>query len=442
MRRPGTEQDAVDGRACRSSAATACGPIALDELRARARVRRVRRAPAATWPPAWASRSRTRACSTRRSAREETERRSPRCGINSVQQGRGELDLQAIVDLVGDSYASCSRPATARSSWPRAGRPTAPSSRVGEHGRRARIAATVVEAGVEASSAAWSQPARRVVLTTRGATRARCRSARRAGTDESLSCAAACRSWSAATVGRDGGLAHEREDAFGDADVKFLSALSLPGDGRRASRTRGCSTRRSSRARETATLAEVLHDCRQQLDLPIPRRCSSKIRRQLPAPVREPTARASCCSAKTGMVRPTAHGDGSASTPLKRDVGSMPAEQDDHGTGDPRASHRCTSTDGGRELARASGGAQAGETLGICACRSTCRWSWEGDGIGAICICGSRRRPFTDKEDRAARTFADQAVIAIQNARLFKQAQEARAAAEAPTRPRARSSRR
>jgi signal transduction histidine kinase len=56
---------------------------------------------------------------------------------------------------------------------------------------------------------------------------------------------------------------------------------------------------------------------------------------------------------------------------------------------------------------------------------------WEGRGIGTICLLRQPPRPFTDKEEALLGTFADQAVIAIQNARLFKQAQEARAAAEA-----------
>ncbi|MEJ8814249.1 GAF domain-containing protein [Variovorax ureilyticus] len=56
---------------------------------------------------------------------------------------------------------------------------------------------------------------------------------------------------------------------------------------------------------------------------------------------------------------------------------------------------------------------------------------WEGRTIGSIHVTRQPVGPFAEKELRLLKTFADQAVVAIQNAALFKQAQEARAAAEA-----------
>ena len=50
---------------------------------------------------------------------------------------------------------------------------------------------------------------------------------------------------------------------------------------------------------------------------------------------------------------------------------------------------------------------------------------WKGDGIGSICVLRQPVRPLTEKELALLKTFADQAVIAIQNARLFNETREA-----------------
>ena len=49
---------------------------------------------------------------------------------------------------------------------------------------------------------------------------------------------------------------------------------------------------------------------------------------------------------------------------------------------------------------------------------------WEGKGMGAILVGRDHAGPFSDKDIALLRTFADQAVIAIQNARLFREIQD------------------
>jgi signal transduction histidine kinase/DNA-binding response OmpR family regulator len=55
---------------------------------------------------------------------------------------------------------------------------------------------------------------------------------------------------------------------------------------------------------------------------------------------------------------------------------------------------------------------------------------WNDRGIGALYIGSQRVNAFSEKDIALLKTFADQAVIAIQNARMFKETQEAREQAE------------
>ncbi|HEU4922404.1 MAG TPA: GAF domain-containing protein, partial [Burkholderiales bacterium] len=59
---------------------------------------------------------------------------------------------------------------------------------------------------------------------------------------------------------------------------------------------------------------------------------------------------------------------------------------------------------------------------------------WEGKGVGVIFVGRPVTGPFSDKEIALLRTFADQAAIAIQNARLFREIQEKSAELEVANR--------
>jgi signal transduction histidine kinase/DNA-binding response OmpR family regulator/signal transduction protein with GAF and PtsI domain len=56
---------------------------------------------------------------------------------------------------------------------------------------------------------------------------------------------------------------------------------------------------------------------------------------------------------------------------------------------------------------------------------------WKGRGIGSLTMFRNQSDGLREQENALLKSFADQAVIAIQNERLFRQTQEARAAAEA-----------
>jgi GAF domain-containing protein/DNA-binding response OmpR family regulator len=93
----------------------------------------------------------------------------------------------------------------------------------------------------------------------------------------------------------------------------------------------------------------------------------------------------------------------------------------------------------GRSLqyADALHGADAPESLRVIARRFGHSYSllcvpmlWQGQCIGLIGVSRRRVGGFLDKERELFETFADQAVIAIQNAKMFKETQEAREQAE------------
>ncbi|MBS1162877.1 MAG: hypothetical protein H6R03_773, partial [Burkholderiaceae bacterium] len=54
---------------------------------------------------------------------------------------------------------------------------------------------------------------------------------------------------------------------------------------------------------------------------------------------------------------------------------------------------------------------------------------WQDQPVGWLYAIRKPATGFSDAEIQLLKTFADQAVIAIQNAKMFKETQEARAAA-------------
>ena len=172
-------------------------------------------------------------------------------------------------------------------------------------------------------------------------------------------------------------------------------------------------------------------------------RCSTRSG-ELPAAVRGDRAVASCWSATTSMLHASRRASDRGGATRSRACFPRACRRQRHGDGDPRAPRRPLS-----RRARATPTCRAEPARAPRARSATARCCRADDvgrraAIGAIYVARAQRRSrFTDKEIALLKTFADQAVIAIQNARLFSETQEARAARRGrPTRPRARSWRR
>ena len=99
------------------------------------------------------------------------------------------------------------------------------------------------------------------------------------------------------------------------------------------------------------------------------------------------------------------------------------ARQQHHRTGHPRAPHRAD-----RRHRRHGRNQRLGARHRRCRRPLLGGWVpmlWEDRGIGSIMVVRQPPNPFSEKDEALLKTFADQAVIAVQNARLFNETREA-----------------
>ena len=123
-----------------------------------------------------------------------------------------------------------------------------------------------------------------------------------------------------------------------------------------------------------------------------------------------------------GMVHPAAI-RGSIVKTMTR---TLPMPVDQSTTGRALRERRIVQISDVEEFARSN--AWARDTLEASVGSFSAAWVpmlWEDRGIGSIMVVRQPPSPFTEKDEALLRTFADQAVIAIQNARLFNETQEA-----------------
>ncbi|HVN36352.1 MAG TPA: GAF domain-containing protein, partial [Casimicrobiaceae bacterium] len=358
---------------------------------------------------------------TQRLLKETEQRSSELAVINSIQQGMAaKLDFQAIVDLVGDKLRELFRTGDMSIRW-RDEKDVVHQLYVYEHGKRLSLPPAPYKGESKLAKALLA--GRPVVLRNQAEADAMGIKTT-PGTDSSLSSVfvpifVGDRLTASITL-----ESFEREDAYGETEVHLLSAVAA---------SMGLALRNAQLFNETKTALE-----RQTLTGEVLQVISSSVADT--APVFDKILDSCQHLFATGQLGIFVVGDegmvhvgawrGSAFESVVR---AFPKSLDETATGlvlrqrgvlhvaDTADAHDLPATV--REVVDRVGDV-------------TLAWApmlWEERGVGSICAMRQPPDPFSDNELALLRTFADQAVIAIQNARLFNETNEALARQTATT---------
>ena len=362
-------------------------------------------------------------------AREQAEQRAAELAIvNGVQQAMGAaLDFQAIVETVGDTLRQVFGTGDIDISWWNPAHKLIHTLYACERGRRLPPAAPApVRPG---------GPGERILATRRAvvlSTRAEMVDVAGAG----MAGSAMCGVWVPILSGERllGGLNlknHEREHAFGEAEVRLLTTIAAS-MGVAMENARLFNETKEALEHQTATadvlqvisqsmsdaapvFERILERCEQlftaqafaltlveeqgQLTLPV-YRITAAARAQMGA------AEAAAVEAQAGLrfPRPLAGTLTDRAIRMGRLVEIRDVAQ---------------TADGMLPAGQAAADMKLGSTVVVAPLM------WEGQGIGSLTMFRQEVAELRERENLLFETFADQAVIAIQNARLFHQTQEA-----------------
>ena len=351
---------------------------------------------------------------TQRLLKETEQRNAELAVINRIQQGiAGSLDFQAIVDMVGDKLREVLHTQDMGIRWIDPAHRTVHYLYEIEHGVRLQIPPEVIPAARFDALRFKREPVLRHTAAEVAAIQ------RVPGTDSSL-CSA-----EVPIIGGDKLLgsiiveSFEREHAFGDAELRLLSTVAASlgmalDNARLFNETAVALQRQTATARVLQAISRSIADTQPVLDT-ILGCCSSLLAgTQQTVLLFDDAQRTLALAAHNGPARevlerffPWPQADEPFQNAM-RQARTLRYDSVLHGADTPEPL---------RDIVRAM-------NFGDCA-QVFVPLRWEGRGIGTLIVVRAPPVPFSDDEVAMFATFADQAVIAIQNARLFNETKEA-----------------